>query len=189
MSPSNPSIHYLKRERFLTYMQDRYPDINPQSSRLMDEMRMVSHLLHQLSESSLAESGLSYAQYRILFMLHFAEETDACGMTPSEISDRQGTSRNTISSLIRTLEDDGLIVRQLDVDDRRKFNIQLTEAGREVVVERAREHMLMVDRIFQILDQAEMETLSDLLHKVNVHASMLRESKQLEPLGGNHASN
>lgn len=189
MPNRNRSPHYLKRERFLNYLRERYPDINPQSSRLMDEMRMVSHLLHQLSESNLSESGLSYAQYRILFMLHFAEEIDACGMTPSEISDRQGTSRNTISSLIRTLEDDGLIMRQLDSDDRRKFNIQLTEAGREVVEERAREHMLMVDSIFQVLEPEEMETLSDLLHKVNDHAIALRESKQMEPIGGSHASN
>ncbi len=189
MSNPNSSTNHLKRERFRRYMQDRYPEINHQSFRLMDEMRMVSHLLHQLSESNLSESGLSYAQYRILFMLHFAEETDACGMTPSEISSRQGTSRNTISSLIRTLEEDGLIMRELDVDDRRKFNILLTEAGRDVVMERAKEHMLMVDTIFKILDPIEMETLSDLLQKVNDHAITLRDSQQLEPIGGSHASN
>lgn len=189
MSDANVHTNQLKRERFLRYIQDRYPEINPQSARLMDEMRMVSHLLHQMSESSLAESGLSYAQYRILFMLHFAEETDSCGMTPSEISDRQGTSRNTISSLIRTLEDDGLIMRHLDADDRRKFNILLTEAGRDVVMEQAKQHMLMVDTIFEILDPVEMKTLSDLLHKVNDHAIALREAKQPVTIGGSHASN
>lgn len=179
-----------KREQFLAYIATQYPEINPRATRLMDEMRVVAHLLYQLGESNLAESGLSYAQYRILFMLHLAEEMESApGLTPSEISDRQGTSRNTISSLIRSLEDESLIRRELDAQDRRKFNIQLTEAGRALVQERARKHMRMVDAIFGALEVEEMDTLSTLLRRINDHAITLRDKRQPDAIGGTDASN
>src|SRR5690606_39285770 len=53
------------------------------------------HTLRQISENSLTEAGLSYAQYRILMLLLFAEQFDnMAAMNPSELSERQGISRD-----------------------------------------------------------------------------------------------
>ncbi|NIS39166.1 MarR family transcriptional regulator, partial [Candidatus Saccharibacteria bacterium] len=100
----------------------------------MDSMRHVAHGLRQVGENSLAAADMSYARYRLLLGLFFSAEIEGReGLNPSEISERQGTSRNTISSLIRDLEDEGLIERLLDQDDRRKFIIRLTPSGRDVI--------------------------------------------------------
>ncbi len=156
-----------KRQKWLEFAQGLNPDVPPQAHRLMDEMRMVSHVLYQIGESSLEQAGLSFAQYRILMGLLFSERMDGRSeLNPSEISERQGTSRNTISSLIRNLEDQGYIERHLDKKDRRKFNICLTENGRSLVLQHAHNHMHVIGNCFTTLSSDEQTTLSQLLVKL-----------------------
>ncbi|MCZ7669864.1 MAG: MarR family winged helix-turn-helix transcriptional regulator [Chloroflexi bacterium] len=94
-------------------------------------------------------------------------------LNPSEISERQGTSRNTVSALIRNLEEEGLVERSLDPDDRRKFNIRLTENGRSLVTNHARQHFQTIGHCFTILSSDEQTTLSQLLNKLNTQAKLL----------------
>jgi DNA-binding MarR family transcriptional regulator len=166
-----------KRQKWISFVQSLSPNIDPHAMHLVNEMRMVSHAMYQIGESSLAMAGLSYAQYRILMGLYFAEKMENRGeLNPSEISDRQGTSRNTISALIRSLEEEGLVERHLDQSDRRKFNICLTDAGRQKVSDHATRHMDVVGGCFGALSTAEQETMSHLLAKLSQHISAARES-------------
>ncbi len=166
MSPHN--LHDPeRRRRWRALIESLNPDIEPTALRLMDEMRLVSHALAQMGESSLAAAGLSYAQYRVLMGLFFAEQLDDREeLNPSEISEQQGTSRNTISALIRSLEDEGLVQRHLDQADRRRFNISLTPAGRSLIRRHASRHMSAIGRCFEVLDPDEQEALSRLLVKL-----------------------
>lgn len=160
-----------RRERWRRLVQELNPDIDPGSIRLMEQMRLVSHALYQIGEHSLSQSGLSYAQYRILLNLFYAEMLDGrTQLNPSEISDVQGTSRNTISGLIRNLEEEGLVERHLDEKDRRKFNICLSQKGRDLVKEHNSRHMNVIGRCFSALDAGEQETLETLLTKVGESA-------------------
>ena len=160
-----------KRDKWISFVNSLNTDINPKSFQLMEEMRQVAHSLYQIRENSVNEAGMSYAKYRILMSLVFCEEAEGRGeLNPSEISQRQGTSRNTISALIRDLEDDGLIERHLDKNDRRKFNIRLTETGRTRVRNHLRHHFQAIGNCFNTLTDDEKETLSRLLNKINAAA-------------------
>jgi len=166
-----------RRARWLVFIQSLSPDINPQTIRLMDELRAASRAIYQLGESSVDESGRSFAQYRILMHLFFAEQMgERDNLNPSEISERHGVSRNTTSALIRTLEEDGLVARSLDPDDRRKFNITLTENGRSLVTDHARQHFQTISHCFGTLSSEEQVTLSQLLNKLNTQAQLSVEN-------------
>jgi DNA-binding MarR family transcriptional regulator len=173
--------HWLKdeekRQRWIAFIQTLDPTIDPQAIRLMDEFRMASKSIYHMGESSVDTAGRSFAQYRLLMHLLFAEQIGGkeC-LNPSELSDRQGTSRNTVSALIRSLEGDGLIERSLDPDDRRKFNIKLTENGRSLVTDHARQHFQTIGHCFGTLSPAEQTTLSQLLTKLNTQAQLSAES-------------
>lgn len=174
-----------KRQKWITFVQRLNPDIEPQAVRLMDEMRMVSHTIYQIGESSLQNTGLSFAKYRVLLGLLFSEEIEGRPeLNPSEISARQGTSRNTISGLIRTLEDEGLVERRLDQNDRRKFNIRLSATGRELVQRHAHRHMSTIGGCFSSLTAEEQSTLSHLLKKLslNINAAEKQLSQTEKPL-------
>lgn len=165
-----------QRRQWSAFMRASHPEINAQAAQLMDDFRLVSHQIYRLSDMNLEESGLSYAQYRVLMSLRFNEWTGQCdGLNPSEISAKQGTSRNTISSLIRSLEENGLIARQLDMNDRRRFNIHLSEAGREKMIEQSNDHIELINQLFAVLSTEEMEVLSTLLQKLSQRAATLKE--------------
>ncbi len=165
-----------KREKWTSFVQTLNPDLDPQALRLMDEFRVLSRAIYHINEQSVAIPGLSFAQYRVLMHLFFAEQMGDRGeLNPSEISDRQGVSRNTMSSLIRNLEDEGLVERRLDPSDRRRFNISLTDTGRELVSQHARQHLETVGQCFRVLTPDERETLLELLMKVRVEATAVRQ--------------
>jgi DNA-binding MarR family transcriptional regulator len=168
MSDVSSPAESHKRRQWISFIQSLNPDTDAEAVRLMDELRRVSHQLHQIVEDSLGAAGLSSAKYRLLMGLLFSEEfEDRAKLNPSEISAREGTSRNTISSLIRDLEEDGLIERQPDRNDRRKINISLTHAGRDIVRNHASQHLGIIALCFDVLDAVEREKLSDLLIKLN----------------------
>ena len=157
-------------------MQNFHPDIDPKTIRLMDELGFVSRTMYHMGEHSVDEAGLSFAQYRVLMHLFFAEEMGDRGeLNPSEISDRQGVSGNTMSSFIRNLEEDGLIERKLDPADRRRFNISLTDSGRALVGQHTRTHLETIDHCFSALSSEEQDTLFQLLQKLGAHVTAVRQ--------------
>ncbi len=159
-------------------MQNFHPDIDPKTIRLMDELGFVSRTMYHMGEHSVDEAGLSFAQYRVLMHLFFAEEMGDRGeLNPSEISDRQGVSRNTMSAFIRNLEEDGLVERRLDPKDRRRFNISLTDSGRDIVSQHTRDHLQTIDHCFSALTSDEQETLFNLLHKLGEHLVVVRQQR------------
>lgn len=156
-----------KRERWLAFMQELNPETRPETIRLVSLLHRVGHSLYQLAENSLAETGLSYAQYRLLTQLLFHEQCEqGTALNPSEISERQGVSRNTISALIRNLEEEGLVERALDEKDKRRFLIRLTEAGRERVRNHATQHFHILHACFSDLSPAEQAHLNSLLERL-----------------------
>ncbi len=166
-----------KKDKWLRFIQQMSPEADPARIRLMGQLRMATHTLHQVSEASLTTSGLSYAQYRLLLALLYSEQIESRpALNPSQLSQLQGTSRNTISALIRHLESDGLIGRELDPQDRRKFNIRLTEEGRRLMRQHAHNHMHTLNNALAVLDASEIETLNRLLEKLNeaIYASAQR---------------
>lgn len=173
-----------KKQRWVAFVQSIEPDMAPQAVRLMGDWRRISHALHQIGEASLAESGLTEAQYLVLMSLYMHEQIEGRAMlNPSEISKWRGTSRNTISALIRGLEADGLIERQLDDTDRRKFNICLTGNGRARVSQYAHKQFRAVGGCFNRLSDADQETLSELLSKLNqnleeTRSQLIREERE-----------
>lgn len=159
-----PVADAQRREKWLLLMQELNSDVDPRTVRLLERMRMVSHSLYQLGEQSLEKAGLSYARFRLLLNLLKSEELDGRReLNPSEISTRQGISRNTVSTLIRDLEEEGLIERRLDAHDRRRFNIRLTAAGQNLVREHSAAHFRTVAGCFEALTAEEQQELSDLL--------------------------
>ncbi len=158
-------------------MQSLNPEMDPRAVSLMDQMHFVSRAIYHVGEQSLDEAGLSFAQYRVLMHLFFAEQMgDRCELNPSEISERQGVSRNTMSALIRNLEEEGLVERRLDPDDRRRFNISLTENGRSLVTDHARQHLARIGSCFTVLTPDEQESLFRLLRRVGTHLETVRQT-------------
>ena len=164
-----------RRQKWRQFMQRFSPAIDPQTIRLLDELAFVSRSIHHMGEQSVDDAGLSFAQYRVLLHLFVAEEMgERDQLNPSEISDRQGVSRTTMSAFIRNLEELGLVTRTLDAADRRRFNISLTATGRSVVHDYLHDHLETIGHCFSVLSADEQATLSTLLEKLGAHVAAER---------------
>ncbi len=168
-----------RRLKWMDQLQAMHPEVDLELIRLMDDLRHTAHSLRLISEESLISAGLSFAKFRLLMSLLVSEELDGRGsLNPSEISSLQGTSRNTISALIKDLEDEALLTRELDQDDRRKFNIRLTEAGRRKVKMHSKNHFKSIAACFGSLDDHERLIMSEAMAKIRQSANKTAQERR-----------
>jgi len=122
---------------------------------------------------------ISGPRFRLMLMLLIDEELgNTIGLTPTSLSHSQRVSRNTISSLLRGLEDQGLIQRALDPKDLRVFHIQLTPQGRDMVLKSAPKRIEGLNQMMSGLSQAEREQLTSLLGKL--HKTLMDQIQKCE---------
>ncbi len=90
----------------------------------------IKQIQGRVFEKLLAEYGIDQfngAQGRILFVLW-----DDDDIPISELSDKTGLAKTTLTGMLDRLESSGHIRRVFDPRDRRKVNIRLTEAARSL---------------------------------------------------------
>lgn len=171
---TSPTLEQRRRQ-WLSFLHELSPETEPETIRLIGLLHRTAHAMKQLGEASLAEAGLSYSQYRVLMHLLFSERHEnQPTLNPSDLSERQGLSRNTMSALIRNLEKEGLIERQLDEQDRRRFLIRLTEPGRVKVTTHATQHLTTIHSCFSDLTPDDQTTLSQLLKQLAANPALNR---------------
>ena len=112
---------------------------------------------------------------RIWLLVRLADEElrgNRQGLTPTMLSRGQHVSRNTISALLRGLEEQGYIERTLDPNDHRLFHIRITDNGREQVRMRAPQAVSHANAMVANFTPEERKELIRLLGKLflSVHA-------------------
>ena len=118
-------------------------------------VRITSNLYEVATDEQLEAAGLSGPRWRLLLRLHREEVGgDAGGMSPTHLSRCQNVSKNTISALLRGLEEQGLVERTLDPEDKRAFRIRLSEAGRQMVITTAPRHLAYLNELANALEPA-----------------------------------
>ena len=88
------------------------------------------------------------------------------GINPTQISKYQHVSKNTISALLRGLEEQGLIERRLDSSDKRKFLIRITPAGQALVESTTPGRIEYMNHLASALSGDERSQLLELLEKL-----------------------
>jgi DNA-binding MarR family transcriptional regulator len=146
-------------------------DVDTAGVDLMRLVRIVANQFDAVVDERLGEFGLSGPRWALLMRL-MAEErrTDSQGVSPTHLSRCQNVSKNTISTLLRGLEVQGLVERTLDPRDRRVFRIRLTGVGQELIRATAAGNVRYFNDLVSGLDAAERSQLIELLAKL--HGSM-----------------
>jgi DNA-binding MarR family transcriptional regulator len=148
----------------------RYPDLDARALEVfLVLLRVGSDVLDAL-EAYLAKKGTSQGKFTILMLLN--RDPDV-GMSPSDLADKSGVTRATITGLLDGLSREKLVVREDDVGDRRKAVVRLTTRGRKMLDEMLPGYFRQVADLMGGLSDAERVTLIDLLSKVNSNLGAL----------------
>jgi len=186
MHPFKPEFHSTETGRAM--LRELVGDVDPTGLELLRLVKIVSNQYDALVGERLRAADLSGSRWRLLLRLHGEEQdADSQGISPTHLSRCQNVSKNTISALLRGLEEQGLIERTLDPDDKRAFRIRLTEAGRARVRETAPQHLAFLNTLIEGLTPDERGQLIQLLGKLRHSLLTHAESQKAESStsGGN----
>lgn len=143
-------------------------------AELLRLVHMVANAYENITTTSAQDGKLSPPRWRLLVRLLAEEQAGGSYVYPTELSKAQAVSKNTISAHLRSLEEQGLIVRELDPDDHRQFRIRLSDAGRTLIHEATPKYMLFLNQLVADLAPTEIEQLQTLLWKL--YGSLLQHS-------------
>lgn len=90
-------------------------------------------------------------------------------LSQADIGRRLGIDRSDLVALLNHLEDENLVTRERDPDDRRRNAISLTTTGKRRLRRMDRDVQLAQDDLLEPLDTRERETLTALLQRVVDH--------------------
>jgi len=149
-------------------MSDAPVDI-PQVFRYTDHEALVNvwwtgTLMKRMARRFFRRSKISEAEFNLLLVLRHAT-TD---LSQSDLSERLLVDKSNVTPLIDRLETEGLILREVDPEDRRRYHVVLTAAGRTQIDAIDPAYHEMVGEAMQELSKSECQTLIRLTRKLRL---------------------
>jgi DNA-binding MarR family transcriptional regulator len=102
------------------------------------------------------ETGLSPARLSALSVLYFGG-----ARTISELAAAEQVRVPTMSAIVRGLEDEGLVRRESDPQDRRATRIHVTARGRNLLLRGRGRRVDNLEERLRVLSQEELGTLAE----------------------------
>lgn len=162
----NERYPWKQDERFRALM-DQHGITETHGVELLRAVRIVNNLYDVIFSERLRDDQLSGPRWGLLMRLYMEEGSgNSTGLSPSQLSHHQHVSKNTVSALLRGLEDQGLIERRLDQEDRRSFTIHLTALGRSQIRNNAPQHIEYLNQLCAGLQPNESRMLLELLGRL-----------------------
>ncbi|MFJ4254616.1 MarR family winged helix-turn-helix transcriptional regulator [Microbacterium sp. NPDC090003] len=116
------------------------------------ELRMATFRLARRLRCARAADSMSDAQLAVLADLRMNGRR-----TISTLAERERVTAPSMTNTINGLEEQGYVTRSVDEDDRRRVQVEITDAGAELVVETVRRRDVLLADMLADLDFTEDE--------------------------------
>ena len=120
----------------------------------------AEHTIHKKELETIKPSGLTIAQFGVLEALYNKGDLRIC-----EIIEKILTTSGNITVVIKNLEKDGLVKKNLDPKDKRSTIISITDKGKKIIENILPNHINNISGIFNVLTDEEKITLKNILKK------------------------
>lgn len=124
-------------------------------------------------QTYLGSFELSEGKLTVLMLLRGSPDYS---MTPSELAEKAGVTRGTITGLLDGLERAKLIEREDHPGDRRMLSISLTARGLDLLNQVVPDHIRRIKALMANLNETERQQLLALLTKLDMGISALSNS-------------
>lgn len=164
----NNEDHYEKmREHITKHLLSMTNGADIKGLELSSLIRMLANYYAAIVAHKMVPGELSGPRMGILIRLLVAEKNgNTDGINPTALSHFQNVKKNTISSLLRGLEESGYVERNLDPNDKRVFLIRITEKGRKMMETVGPQRLTMMNDLASDLNDEEKTQLIFLLEKL-----------------------
>jgi DNA-binding MarR family transcriptional regulator len=146
----------LPGEKILRKFAERYEEVDTESViHFLNILRIATELSEAL-DRFLATHGLLQGRWWVLILLMREDDLTS---TPSELAEKAGVSRATMSGLINGLLRDGWITRQEDHQDRRSYSVKLSADGQAKLDEVMPDYYLRVKKMMSAIPSQQRAIL------------------------------
>ena len=120
--------------------------------------------------------GLNFSEYDVLFSVG---KQPGKALKMSELTDHLMLTQSSVSRLVDRMVARGLIAKKKDPDDARGILVEVTEQGLAIFKLAAVEHGRAIrDRFGDILSDDELQTLTDLCHRLRLGAPQRQDRRR-----------
>ena len=98
----------------------------------------------------------------ILVYLHFIKD----GVTSGELSEELSVSTGRVATVLKSLENKGMIVRNSNLTDKRRVHVFITDTGKELVHEKHLEGIARMEKVLEKLGEEDAKEFIRLIKKV-----------------------
>lgn len=134
-----------------------------QELRIYSRLQVVAHQLKKAADRRvLSSTGLTTAQIGVMAIIKAQGKTNQ-----RLISQKMGLNESAVTALIAKLKAMDLIKRERSQEDKRAFEIALTQQGRERLASSAEPFQEINRKISNALSDQDIELLDGILRKVS----------------------
>ncbi|MDX2098243.1 MAG: MarR family transcriptional regulator [Leptolyngbyaceae cyanobacterium bins.59] len=163
MSRYNAFMNYDRIDEILEQWKHESPQLDVSALAVIGRVLRIARLLEKHRESVLAEYGLNVWSFDMLATLR--RQGPPYQLKPTDLYELLMLSSGAMTNRIDRLEQDGVVVRIRDPEDRRSVSVQLTPKGIELT---DTVMPVLFEREKQFLEQftkTEAQTLTKLLRQ------------------------
>jgi DNA-binding MarR family transcriptional regulator len=133
------------------------------TSELATNIHRLSSVLGKIGDGTLQQyCGFGMSQFKILWMLNIHRE----GVLQTTIADWLNLTEAAVSRQIAIMQQDGLVDKVVDPNNRRNHNIMLTAEGKKLAVGSMDALVKEYKPFFDVLSKEEQERLNAMLEKI-----------------------
>jgi DNA-binding MarR family transcriptional regulator len=148
-------------DKFLEQIREDMPELDLEVEGIVDRVTGLSRRFHRLLDDTVAEFGLTSGEWKVLGALHRSGSR-----SPSRLAELFELSSGAMTNRLDRLEEQELIKRLPDPDDRRGVRIELTAAGRRRYKETVHSQAQKEALVAGALTVREQKQLNALLRKL-----------------------
>ncbi len=131
MSRYNASMTHDRIDEILEQWQRESPQLDVSALAVTGRVMRIARLLEKHREAVMAEYGLNVWSFDVLATLR--RQGSPYQLKPTDLYGLLMLSSGAMTNRIDRLEQDGVVVRLRDPDDRRSVSVQLTPKGIELM--------------------------------------------------------
>lgn len=138
------------------------------SEKILHKIHFCTNLIqklvnseHQRARLNTTETGIGHSQLSVLSILLKND-----GLTQKEITSQLRIRSASLGELLSKLEQNGYVEKHSNENDKRTYNVYLTEKGRTAANNFANARQIAVDSWCSGLSDTDKDHLSDLLEKL-----------------------
>ena len=123
-------------------------------------MSRVINTLRRENNKLILKHNLTLGQFAVMEALYSKGR-----LSTGEVMEKILTTSGNIPVIVKNLEKDGFITREQDESDKRRFILDLTEKGKDLMDEIVPENLKFMDELISLWDDDEKEELIILMNK------------------------